>query len=184
MEQQPACPVCGKRNQSVPVRVLYFAGIQNQNSASKSDAAIDQSLPESFKQISDQELTALSRRLKPPQSSKSPGLRPIHPDLVVLAFSLFVPFFLIKIYASQPSSVLPLIVLLAGMYGIYIWKRNSTLRSFNIEETRYKEKRNQNQRALQRWMDLHYCKCEDIIFIPKENQVYPVDQMTYFLHLN
>jgi hypothetical protein len=123
------------------------------------------------------DIRQLSRRLKPPDSGKKPPLQPIHPDLVLIAFSLFAPFFLYQILRNQPNSFLPIMLILAAFYALYFWKRKNILDKFEHQKMERHAQDERVKMAIQRWMRLYYCPQEDIIFEAGEADAVPVDQV-------
>jgi hypothetical protein len=183
-EEAPAirCPGCGQADQVEKVSSLYLWGIGLHQQAATS--AKDHNPPDSrksrlFGETGD--FRSLSRRLAPPASSKQVNLRPMHPDQMVLAFSLVLPIFLYGILTNQRGMLLPVAGLLAAGYGFYAWQRGAILARYEQERQRRKASEQRIQRGIQRWMQLYYCGREDGIFIPGENRLVDAEQMMGYL---
>jgi hypothetical protein len=181
----PRCPACGQMDQVAKVSTLYLEGIRRtrlrKQAGNKFGAGNALQLPAMYHALDTAALAQLSRRLKPPESGKTQLVRPVHPDLVVLVFSLSAPLFLKEIYTSQTSVFLPVLVILAVLYGSYFWKRKQFTAVFAEQQQARKMNEERIQSAIQSWMLLWYCPCEDIVFNPSDSSMIPVDQMIFHL---
>lgn len=132
--------------------------------------------------LPENDLKQLSQKLKPPASPKQAFSRPVHPDTVVLTFSLVVPFFIIGILQNQSGMIIPMVILLTLSYILYFLKRRQIVSKFNkiLEERLTSEKR--TRRALERWMSIYYCARDDVIFEPRTGRWAPLDQIHGFLN--
>ena len=182
------CPACGQSDQVAKVSILYLHGLERKKAAAKAHGAEigagaggGPTLPEAFSQLEAAALQTLSSRLKPPASGKELPIRPVHPDLVMLVFSLVAPFFLYQIWTSQPGMILPIALLLAGLYGFYLWQRTKILAKFKRQVEDRRKAENQVRGGIERWMRLFYCAREDSVFSPGTQQVIPVDEMMGYL---
>jgi len=171
------CPDCGELDQTTKVSAIYIAGIEQSRSSSKKNSPSVSEL----KGIPPSNLAALSRRLKPPASGKQTITRPVHPDSVILIFSLVVPFFVFGIGKSQPIALVPVFILLAGFYGFYFWKRKSIIAKFDRNQADRKRTEDQVKMQLDRWMRLYYCARDDGVFEPGSKELIPADQMSGYL---
>lgn len=133
--------------------------------------------------LSASELRLLSRRLKPPSSGKGAPFRALHPDLVVLTFSLILPVFVYGIYTSQKTNFVPALILLAAFYGVYFWKRKAMVARYESQLKASREAKQRAERRISRWMKLYYCAREDIVFQPGTGKFVPADQMPGYLNL-
>jgi hypothetical protein len=164
------CPICGLSDQVEKVSTIYMAGIADRRSP---DIA-------SLTRIPAQKLSPLSRLLKPP-SGKSSTLRPIHPDTMLIFFSCMLPIFLIGILKDQPFMVLPVLLILACLYGLYFFTRKGIIAKFERQQNEQKQTRLRVERAVKTWMKLYYCTRDEGVFLPGEDELIPADQMTSFL---
>jgi len=171
-----ACPNCGQSEQVDKVSTIYLAGIgQSRLPAGAEPIHVN------FQNIPPDELRRLSRRLKPPATSKRAPTRPIHPDMVVVTFSLIIPFFLYGMYESQAGILLPVLALLAVFYGLYLWKRKVIIARFERQVTTGKAAEERVRRGIERWMKLYYCLQDDGVFEVGKTELVPADQMDWYL---
>lgn len=173
MQREIQCPQCGQSDQVEKVSTIYLYGI------GLSQSPTDSPRPANFKfdSFSKADLRALSRRLKPPASGKRAPTRPLHPDLVVLTFSLVTPIFLYGIYTSQKTSFLPVLAFLILLLGLYAWRRNSIVARFEKQQAARQAAQARVEQAIGRWMKLYYCARDDGVFLPGGAEITPADQM-------
>jgi hypothetical protein len=176
--QPIVCPVCGLSAPVVKVSTLYIAGIREKRSADQ-DALFPDGTPPA--NLTAQDLHALSRKLAPPSSGKSALTRPLHPDLIVLVFSVVAPFFLAGIVSQQAGLLLPILVLLLLSYGVYFYKRKDAIAKFLQDKQRRQDERARIERGIQVWMKLYYCFQDEGIFLPGQNEMTPVEEMLNYL---
>lgn len=182
------CPACGKTDQVAKVSIIYMEGLQRRKAAHKTqpvDAAAgiagNTPLPPVFAQMQAPALQALSTRLKPPASGKELPVRPVHPDLIILVFSLATPLFLYQIITSQPGTLYPVLIVLAIFYGVYFWRRTKILAKFEREKESRRLAEGQVRRGIERWMRLYYCARDDGVFTPGASEAIPIDQIQGYL---
>lgn len=132
-------------------------------------------------QLDSQGLLSLAKKLAPPSSGKGVPFRPIHPDLVVLVFSLITPLFLYRIYTTQVGMLPWVLLLLAGFIGFYYAKRKSLIAKFEAQRLAQKSAEDRIQKGIKRWMQLYYCARDDIVFNPLEAESIPVDLINGYL---
>jgi hypothetical protein len=174
------CPICNQSDQVEKVSTLYLVGIElkrRPGSARLDDKTSQAAALLRARQMAQPGVEPLPRKLAPPSSGKQTTIRPIHPDLAVLAFSLIAPVFLYGILTSQPGAVLPVLVGLAFSYGLYFWQRRRLIGRFESEQARQKQNARRTTRAIERWMRLYYCAREELVFEPGDSGGVPVDQM-------
>ena len=127
------------------------------------------------------ELQALARRLKPPSSGKQAFSRPLHPDMVVVVFSLVLPIFLYGMWTSQ-RPVLPVaLAILAVAYALYLWKRKAIIARFQQNQAKRLSADERARRGVERWMKLYYCNRDDGVFPAQGDELIPTDQMPGYL---
>lgn len=132
-------------------------------------------------QLDSQGLLSLAKKLTPPSSGKGAPFRPIHPDLVILVFSLITPLFLFRIYTTQVGMLPWILLLLAGFIGFYYVKRKSLITKFEAQRLAQKTAEDRIQKGIKRWMQLYYCARDDIVFNPLEAESIPVDMINGYL---
>lgn len=132
-------------------------------------------------QLDAQGLLSLAKKLTPPSSGKGVPFRPIHPDLVVLVFSLITPLFLYRIATTQGVMLPWILLLLTGFIGFYFVKRKSLIAKFEAQRLAQKSAEERIQKGIKRWMQLYYCARDDIVFNPLEAKSIPADMMNMYL---
>jgi hypothetical protein len=188
MSKPVICPGCSQADQVEKVSTIYMRGLElkwhSQRSRFQDKPETSPRLAGLLAELSPTELQALSRRLAPPSSGKRAPTRPLHPDLVVLVFSLVAPFFLYGIYTSQ-AGVLPLVLLiLAAFYSFYFWKRKTIVAKYQAQQAAQRAAEERIQAGIGRWMRLHYCAREDCVFEPGGATPVPADQMAGYLSMD
>lgn len=185
MSKDAICPVCSQSDQVEKVSTIYISGIGLNRSVSQGsspdDGRTSQASSQVLAQYTPAELRALSRRLKPPSMGKRSPFPALHPDLIVLTFSLILPIFLYGILTSQPEALLPMAVLLVGLYGLYLWKRKALVIKFEIQRNASRAAQKRVEQSVGRWMKLYYCARDDCVFQPGTGSSVPADQMPGYL---
>ena len=179
------CPRCGQSDRVEKASTIYVLGIEkkwgSRNASTSQAGTRSPSRSALLEEMPDDELRVLSRRLAPPATKKEAGFQPIHPDLVVLAFSLIAPVFLYGILTSQPSSLLLVLPLLAGFYAFYFLKRRGLIAKFQAQQDARQTAQARVERGLKRWMNLYYCARDDGVFEPGAAALTPADQIAGYL---
>ena len=176
MNKAISCPQCGQTSRVEKVSTIYLVGIGLKSQATNSDTSRP---PEKFKLVDlpEPELRNLARRLKPPASTRRLNSRPLHPDLIVITFSLVIPVFLFGIYNSQIATLAPVLVFLALMYGVYLWKRKAIILRFETRQSAQHAADERVRQGIEGWMKLYYCADDDIVFAPGSVEFLPSEQI-------
>jgi len=179
------CPICGQIDQVEKVSTIYLMGIglERLTPAGENQTEKIAFNPE-FEQLPAASLKALSRRLAPPSTPAQIPIRPIHPDMVVLAFSLVVSIFLYGILTSQSDMLLPVLAILAVFYLFYFWRRKTILAKFEKQQVSRKSTAERINQGVERWIKLYYCLRDDGVFEEGMQEVVPADQMPGLLFGN
>jgi hypothetical protein len=181
MSDNILCPVCDQSDLVEKVSTLYITGIGLSRSTGQAYPLPEGSAPSTpgseMIGLSTSDLRQLSRRLKPPSSGKGTPFRALHPDLVVLTFSLIIPVFLYGIFTSQTNLFLPALVLLVVFYGVYFLRRKSMIAKFDRQVEASRAATRRSEQRIGRWMKLYYCARDDVVFVPKTSLSVPADQM-------
>jgi hypothetical protein len=179
------CPQCGQADQVEKVSSLYVYGIEKKWGRRGTDPSQNRTPSSSrsafLEEMPEAELLTLSRRLAPPAAKKESGMQPIHPDLIVLAFSLVAPIFLYGVLTSQSGGLVYVLPLLAAFYAFYFWKRREFIAKFQAQQDARQAAKVQVRYGLQRWMSLYYCARDDVVFKPGAGEFTPADQLAGFL---
>lgn len=179
--RQVICPQCGRSEGVEKVSTLYLAGIKKAGASSQPGDDLASQVLARLPDLTPQDLHALSRELAPPSSGKAAPTRPVHPDLVVLVFSLVIPIFIIGILNQQRGALIPILILLALAYGLYFLKRKDILAKFARAQADQKEKQARIERGVKNWMKLYYCTQDESVFLPGKKELVPVEEMTNYL---
>jgi hypothetical protein len=177
MPKKVVCPVCSQADQVEKASTLYLIGI----GLNQADSQEQVPNPELRRKPTPHE-RALSRRLAPPSSSRQVNMRLVHPDTVVVGFSLIAPIFLYGILTSQPGMFVPLLILLAAIYGLYLWKRKTIIARFEEQQASRQAADERIKRGIARWMKLYYCARDDGVFVPGGDELIPADQIAGYLY--
>ena len=176
------CPLCKQADRVEKVSTIYMTGIGIDRLPPTAGSQPERRASNlELKGIPASSLKALSRKLAPPSSRARVPTRPLHPDLVVLVFSLIAPVFLYGILTSQPGVLLPALAILAGFYGLYFLKRKQLIAKFERQQTARNAADERVKRGIERWMKLYYCIRDDGVFERGSGELVPVDQMAGYL---
>jgi hypothetical protein len=177
------CPVCSQFDQVEKVSTIYLEGIGANRLPLLPGSAAENPRPpaQRLTNIPMAELRALSRRLAPPSSGKAPLMRPIHPDLFVLVFSCVIPIFLFGILIQQDRLFVPILVVLAGFYGLYFYKRKAAIAKYERDLAAKREAQERVEQGIKTWMNLYYCDRDKGVFLPGKRELIPLDRMVEYL---
>ena len=77
--------------------------------------------------------------------------------------------------------LIPVLLVLAGLYGLYIFKRKSIIEKFERQKEGQRESQARIERGIKTWMKLYYCDRDQGVFLPGQDELVPPDQMMNFL---
>lgn len=174
------CPGCRKADQVQKASTIYLDSI---GAGRLSTARLDPPAKpkDRLTDLPSKELRSLGRRLTPPSSQKKAFTRLVHPDRMILSFSLFIFIIMAAMLSSQPELLLPAGIILAAFYGLYWILRPKILQRFEREQNAEAQQGRQVEAAIKLWMNLYYCRRENAVFIPGEDELVPPDEMNVFL---
>ena len=179
------CPICNNSDLVDKVSKIYMSAIERKYASRSKPSPKPNDTVNSIlridSQLDSQGLLSLAKKLTPPSAGKSVPIRPIHPDLVVMVFSLIAPLFLYRILTTQASMMPWILLLLACFFGFYFVKRKSLIAKFEAQRLAQKSAEERIQRGIKRWMQLYYCARDDIVFNPLEAESVPVDLLNGYL---
>ena len=173
------CPRCGQSDQVEKVSTIYLVGIGLKRHPAENGT--QENLPFKLSGMPETELRGLARKFKPPAATRRLPSHPLHPDLIVITFSLILPIFIFGIVTSQPQVLLPVLGLLALMYGLYFWKRKAIVARFENRQFAQRTADERVRQGIERWMKLYYCASDDGVFIPGSDELISADQMNDYL---
>jgi len=179
MAKDIRCPRCGQSDRVEKVSTIYLVGIGLNRRPVENGA--QENLPFKLSGMPETELRSLARKFKPPAATRRLPSRPIHPDLVVITFSLIIPIFIYGIVTSQLPALLPILGLLALVYGLYFWKRRAIVTMFVNRQSAQRAADERVRQGIERWMKLYYCAADDGVYIPGTDEIVPIDQMSDYL---
>ncbi len=168
------CPVCNQSDRVEKVSTIYLVGIGLKREPADPDSA---AIPFKLADLPGAQLRNLAQALKPPSSTRRIPTRPLHPDLVVITFSLMVPIFVYGILASQPPQILPVLAFLAVVYGVYFWKRKAIVNRFESRQSRQRAADELARRGIERWMKMYFCARDQGVFEPGRTELIPAEQV-------
>ena len=185
MSGEMVCPVCGKADQVEKVSTIYITGIEvsrgsRNQIASRKERQTANTHP-GLAGIPALRLATLSRRLTPPAPRREAFTQPIHPDMYVLTISLILTVLLYGITTRLPVLLLPMLVLLAGLFALYFWRRKRIIDRFKRQQVFRLVGDEMIKQAIERWMRLYYCARDDGVFEPGNDQFIPTSQMNHTL---
>lgn len=180
------CPKCNQADLVDKVSKIYMTAMERKYGARARIKLLPEDGGDSSRliiesQIGVQRLYLLAKKLIPPSSGKKTIIRLIHPDMVVIVFSLIAPFFIYQIATSQ-LNILPLTVLvLVGFYIFFFLQRKRLIAKFEAQKLAQKTAEERIQRGIKRWMQLYYCARDDIVFNPLDSEFVPIDLVNGYL---
>lgn len=179
----PLCPACAQSDQVEKVSTLYMdaigAGRLPEIGRGRAAATTNGGR---LAGIPDREQRKLVRRLGPPSSGRKSLTRLIHPDQMVLSFSVMILLFVGLMLRSQPQLLWPVGGILILFYLLYLWRRPRIIERYEREVLSLNDNYRRTEAAVGVWMRLYYCGRDDGVFIPGENELVPLDEMGDFLY--
>lgn len=179
MSQPISCPQCGGGGCVEKVSTIYLVGIGLNTQAVEINSS-GRPVKYNLVELTEAERRNLARRLKPPASRRRIQSRPLHPDLIVITFSLLIPLFVLEIYNTQIKSFLPVLGMLGLVYGFYFWKRKAIIAGYQSRQSAQQANDELVRQGIERWMKLYYCAQDDIVFTPDSSDSLPADRISEF----
>ncbi len=175
------CPACRRSDQVDKVSAIYLEGLGAGRLPKSGASHLPKALPDRMTHVPPEQVFLLSRRLTPPSTGRDRTIRPIHPDLAIIGFSLILPVFLFGIWNSQQNIFLPSLVVLAVFYVLYFLTRNKIISRFEKEQAARNAIEQRVRKGIEKWMDLYYCSRDEAIFDPRKNAMIPIDELQRYL---
>ena len=159
------CPICGESNKTTQIYKMY------------SDL-INGSHPQEVQGIAKKQLTIM---VSPPTIVKSDGLSSLHPDLLALIFLLF-------LHICSPFNWLKKV----HIHLFMVWVLEFLLIGYWLFRQKLMAKYNQNKHDREKlisefrvkadiWMEMVYCKKDDLVFTPDHKVQLKLDQLKRIL---
>jgi hypothetical protein len=178
------CPKCGLSDRTFKVSEIYIEALEGFKKGEKGrvlpQIVSDQSQFEAPGILKVQAFRSVVNDFSPP-SGGSQLTRPVHPNLVILAFSLIAVFFLLQIYTTQPDLFLPMLILVFVFYLGYGFFRKTIYGKYNKQIQDNNSIKNTYEAAIGKWMHLYYCARDNGVFDPQEDQMIPLESMKIYL---
>jgi hypothetical protein len=73
------------------------------------------------------------------------------------------------------------LLVLAGLYGLYFFKRASIIGKFEREQDSQRQSQARIERGIKTWMKLYYCDRDEGVFLPGKEELVPPEQMMAYL---
>ena len=182
--QKITCPVCGQSDQVAKVSTIYLEGIglnrlpdvkKSSNHSMTSSSSTLTGL-----HITPRNLYLISRQLAPP-AGKSAAIRPVHPDIIIVGFSIVIPFFLAGIFSAQTKFIIPAVFVLLGFYSLYFSQRSRMIARYEEKQAEIKFAAKRIENGIQTWMKLYYCRRDDGVFMPGKMELVQTEEMQSYL---
>jgi hypothetical protein len=179
----PICPACGQSTQVEKVSTLYMdaIGAGRLPAVGRSEES-GASAGRRLTGVPDREQRNLVRRLAPPSSGRRSLTRLVHPDQMVLSFSVMILVFVGLMLRSEPQLIWPVGGILILCYLLYLWRRPRIIERYEREVLSLRDNYLRTEAAVGVWMRLYYCGRDDGVFIPGEAELVPLDEMGDFLY--
>ncbi len=184
----PACPHCGETDKTYKISLLYLESAarlhQNQTANQPElDSLLDDLGSESNGQEPrSQLLNQFVRSFAPPLGEKHTTRR-IHPDAMVIFFSLFSLLLVYQIAVSQPAQLPIIVILIAGSVLAYLLVRKTVVRRYDASVRKELEENARLDTAVTRWMHLYFCSRDKGVFDPEQNRFAPLEQISDLLNI-
>ncbi len=176
---RPLCPLCKQNDRVEKASAIYIEGLSSQQRLKK---ATEGDSPKRLTRLTPEEVRSLSSRLAPPAAPTRVQPRPIHPDLVVVVFSLILPIFLLGIAKSQAALLFPILGFVVLVYLLYFFSRRRILKRFDQQQTERQANTEKIETAIKNWMSLYYCARDAVLFNPNNPRTVPIDEMNSILY--
>ena len=177
----PACPACGLSDRVEKVSTIYMDAIGAGRLPTVRQGDPEDSKSSRLTSLPEKELRSLVRRLAPPSSGRKSMARMIHPDQMILSFSVMILLFVLIMLRNQPQLLLPVGGILILFYVLYLIRRPAVIQRFEREITSFTDEHRRVEAAVGVWMKLYYCGRDDGVFLPGEEELIPLDNMASFL---
>jgi hypothetical protein len=183
MTAKMICPTCRLSDRVEKASTIYLEGMRTRQPAAsrQMEGNSEPSAIHNLTDLSPKDLSVLSGKLTPPSSGKSGPTRPVHPDIIVIVFSCVIPIFLMGILNQQRGLFLPVLVIVACLYGLYIFKRKTIISRFKLTLDAKRAEQKRVEQAIKTWMKLYYCARDEGVFLPGNSDLIPIDQMPSYL---
>jgi len=170
-QTSPVCPNCGQADKTYKVSLLYLESAARFNHRDEGNQPeLDELLIDLRSEISSQAaqnqlLSQILQSFSPPPGEKHITRR-IHPDTMVIFFSLLALLLLYKIAVSQPAQLPIILILLVGSILAYLLGRKAVVRRYENHVRQEQEENARLETAVTRWTHLYFCSRDKGVFDP------------------
>lgn len=185
MIQTPVvCPVCALSDKTFKVSSIYIEALEGFKK--EGELKIISQIVNDHNQLTTpgilktRSLRSVVTSFSPP-SGGSQTIRPVNPNLIVMAFTLIAIFFLTQIYTTQREMFIPILILVMVFYLGYAFFRKRIYAKYTRQIQANIDIKATYGAAIGKWMRLYYCARDDGVFDPDENQMAPLQAMGAYL---
>ena len=182
----PVCSCCGQSDKTYKISLLYLeasARLNQKETANQPElnGLLDDLYPPlESANLNAQVLPDLIRAFAPPAGEKRVTRR-IHPDGLVVGFSLMALLMLYQIAADQSESLPFAVIVMSTALLAYLLLRKPLVQR-HVEQTQQEQEEHRRiEQATERWMQLYFCSRDKGVFIPGKDQLVPLEQMSNYL---
>lgn len=181
----PGCPCCRRSDKTYKVSLLYLeasARLHRQETIDQPelDGLLADLYPQADSRIPTHILSQWITTFAPPEGEKRITRR-IHPDGMVVGFSMIALLLLYQIATQQPESLPIAVILFFTVLLAYLLLRHPLLHR-HAEQVRQEQEENQRiDQATEHWMRLFFCSRDRGVFAPGQERLVPLEQLSEYL---
>jgi hypothetical protein len=181
-DKKPACPHCGQSDQVIKVNQIYIESISNQAVTDATTLPRVLNWPSSKPASSPRSLGERQfLNLFYPPSSKPTLIRSVHPDGVVVIFSLFALFLFYQIYTTQPEFIFLALGAFLAFLVFYLVSRKRIVARYQKTINEEAGQQKNIEAAVGKWMRMYYCIRDASAFDPTRKQMIPIEELKNYL---
>jgi hypothetical protein len=183
-----ACPHCKQSDKTYKVSFLYVESTARLNHRQvENQPELDGLLADLLDgsggpRAQTQFLTRLAQALTPPQGEARRAARRVHPDAMVIFFTLLSSLIVYKVATTQAGQLPIILALLAGGILAYLLARKQVVRRYEEKARQEHAAQARLENAVSRWMHLYFCSRDRGVFLPEQNQLVPLERMSDLLN--
>jgi hypothetical protein len=184
----PVCPHCGQADKTYKISLLYLESTarlhhhETENQPELDSLLADFHAERGGQDVQNQLLNQFTHSFAPPMDEKSMvvkrGSRRIHPDSMVIFFSLLALLIVFQIATTQPVQLPAIVILVAGSLLAYILARKTIVKRYEANVRKEQEESARAEIAMTRWMNLYFCSRDKGVFDPDQNRFAPLEQIS------
>ena len=185
-EKANPCPVCGQSDHVYKISQIYLEGMMRLRQGDEAETPMLDKLKSEVpaerieKNHEKEYYRDVIQAFQPPQGGKQ-GMRLIHPDWIAGGMGIISILFLAEIFFNNYNTFWYLAALLAIGYATYFFFRKRILAKYLVQKSKEHGSAQQIERAVGRWMKLHYCSSDNLVFGLKKGEWTPFEKMNDLL---